>query len=106
MNTQKNTNGCECLCKKHKTELKKLLSGAFLRPNNKEKSNSDAPCQQEVDPVEQKVLKIEAKHPERQACVACIRVYLHLLTSAHGEQTAESYLSSSYQKCCLSTNKK
>lgn len=96
---------CEnvCLCKRHKTELKRLLDETYLSESTQGKRLIDAQHRQENSPEEQTVELFSKHHRVKASCKSCIHIYLHLLT-APCEQISEVYLKSAYQKCYHSTN--
>lgn len=79
-----------CLCIRYRASLKGLLY---------------APHGASTNSVEQKIQHIAERHSEKGSCVACIRTYLQILTSANGERIADSYLSCLRRQGCQSTSK-
>ena len=93
-----------CLCKRHKTELKRVPYEFLLNQGKLKTDDSDVQTPSGY-PTPKKILSFVERHPEKRDCIDCIQLYLSLLTNARGEQIPEIYLSHQYRRCFESTNR-
>lgn len=99
---------CDCvsLCRKHKSELKELLDEALLSSCTPKLSNIGAHETRDFDPYDKALQQFLLKRRASLSCTGGIRVYLHLLTDAHGEGISESFLTSGNWNCYQYIHKK
>ena len=85
----KRRSGSECLCKRHKPELKKLYYAFLYHFWPKETQSIGVRIGRGRS---SQVIPFEEVHPRKAGCIACIQIYLQLLKDALGEKTSEVFL--------------